>query len=64
MNFVQGNPLDILQSASESTSYWNYRIHSTYTGCDRCAAQGQEKEKKKKLVFQKDADTSRNTLKS
>jgi len=38
MNLVQGNPLGILQSVSESTAYWNYRIHSTYSGCDRCAA--------------------------
>jgi len=33
MNLVQGNPLDILQSVSKSTSYWNYRIHITYSGC-------------------------------
>ena len=65
MNLVQENPFDILNSASESTSNWNYRIHSTYSGCDRRAAHSQETEKKRvKLVCQMDADTSRNTLKS
>jgi len=59
MNLVQGNPLYILQSASESTSYWNYSIYSTYSGCDRCAAHGGGE-----LVCQMDADNSRNTLKS
>lgn len=64
MNLVQVKPLDILQSASESSSDRSYRTDSTYSGCDRCAAHSQETEKKRgKLVCQMNANTPRNTLK-